>query len=69
MILARGLWRAWWSGQLLLALEELVELLLVEVLELLGQAAAVLHPLAHGFFQGARDVQQRPSTTVADGQI
>jgi hypothetical protein len=56
-------------GQLLLALEQLFELLLVEGLELLGEAAAVLHPLAHGLFQGARDVEQSPLTAVPDGQI
>jgi hypothetical protein len=56
-------------GQLLLALEQVLELQLVEFLELLGKAAAVVHPLAHGLFQGARDVQQGPLTAVADGQI
>ena len=44
-------------GQLLLALEQLVQLQLVEVLELLAEAAAVLHPQADGLFQGAGDVQ------------
>jgi hypothetical protein len=44
-------------GELAFALEELVELALVEVLDLAGEAAAVVHPLAHGLFQGARDVQ------------
>jgi hypothetical protein len=43
-------------GELALALEELVELALVEVLDLAGEGAAVVHPLAHGRFQGARDV-------------
>jgi hypothetical protein len=56
-------------GELLLALHELLELELVEVLELLGQAAAVLHPLTHGLLQGAGDVQQGPATVVPGSQI
>jgi hypothetical protein len=56
-------------GQLLLALPELVELLLVEILELLAEAAAVLHPLAYGLFQGVRDVQQNLLPLMAAGQV
>jgi hypothetical protein len=54
---------------LLFALEQLVELLLVEVLELLEKGAAVMHPLTDGFFQGARDVQQDAPPLVAGGQV
>jgi hypothetical protein len=43
-------------GQLLFALEQLVQLQLVECLELLAEQAAILDPKAHGFFQGAGDV-------------
>jgi hypothetical protein len=56
-------------GQLPLAQEQLVELQLVEVLELLGEAAAVLHPLAGGLFEGAGDVQQGALPVVPSGQI
>jgi hypothetical protein len=56
-------------GELLLALEELVELELVEVLELPGEGAAVVHPLADGFLQGARDIQQGAAALVAAGQV
>jgi hypothetical protein len=56
-------------GQLLFALEQLLQVQLVEVLELLGESAAVLHPLADGFFQGAGDVQQSPSAVGAGSQI
>jgi hypothetical protein len=56
-------------GQLLFALKQLLQLLLVEGLELLREAATVVYPLAHGLFQGPRDVQQRPLVPVADGQI
>jgi len=64
-----GLGLGSWLGQLLLVLEQLVQLQLVEVLELLGEAAAVLHPLAHGVFQGPGDVQQGPSVLVPGSQI
>jgi hypothetical protein len=47
----------------------LVQLQLVEGLQLLGKGTAVLHPLADGFFQGARDVQQGASAFVPGGQI
>jgi hypothetical protein len=50
-------------------MEQLFELLLVEVLELLGEAAAVLHPPADGLFQGAGDVQQCPSAVQPGGQV
>jgi hypothetical protein len=56
-------------GELLLALEQLVELLLVECFELLAEASAVVEPLPHGVFQGARDVQQSALAAVADSQI
>jgi hypothetical protein len=64
-----GLGPAALLGKLLLALEQVVELLVVEILELLGEPAAVLHPLARGFFQGAGDVQQSPVTAVADREV
>ena len=48
-------------GVVLLALQELVQLQLVEVVELSGQGAAVVHPLADGFLQGAGDVEQGAS--------
>jgi len=53
----------------LLALEQLLQLQLVEVLELLGKGAAVLHPQPDGFFQGAGDVQQSPSAVEAGSQV
>jgi hypothetical protein len=56
-------------GQLRFALEELLELLLLEVLELLAEAAAVLHPQADGLFQGARDVQQSALALVPGVQV
>jgi hypothetical protein len=56
-------------GQLLLGLEQLVELQLVEVVELLAEAAAVVDPQAYGLFQGAGNVQQSLLTAVSDGQI
>jgi hypothetical protein len=56
-------------GQLPLAQEQLVELQLVEILELLGEAAAVLHPPAGGLFQGAGDVQQGALPLVPSGQV
>jgi hypothetical protein len=56
-------------GQLLLALEQLVELQLVEVLEMLAEAAVVTHPLASRLFQGAGDVQQDALPLVPGGQI
>jgi len=56
-------------GKLLFTLEQLVQLLLVEVLELLGKGATVLHPLADGLFQGARDVQQSALALVPGSQI
>jgi hypothetical protein len=56
-------------GQLLLALEQLVQLLLVEVLELLREATAVVHPLAHRVFEGPGDVQQSPSALVPSSQV
>jgi hypothetical protein len=65
-----GLWLAGWAlGKLLFALEELVELDLVEVLELLGEGAAVLDPLPDGFFQGAWDVKQGAPAVVPCGQV
>jgi hypothetical protein len=64
-----GLWLGALFGELLLALEQLLDLLLVEGLELLGEGAAVLHPLAHGVFQGAGDVQQSAAVMVADSQV
>jgi hypothetical protein len=41
----------------------------VEVLELLAEAAAVIHPLACGLFQGAGDVQQNLLPLVPGGQV
>jgi hypothetical protein len=56
-------------GQLPLALEELVELRLMKVLELLAEGATVAHPQADGLFQGARDVQQDAPPLVPGGQV
>jgi hypothetical protein len=56
-------------AELLLALQQLVELQLVEVLQLLAEAAAVVHPLPGGPFQGAGDVQQSAAALVAGGQV
>jgi hypothetical protein len=56
-------------GELLFTLQELLELELVEVLELLGQTAAVLHPLAHRLLQGAGDVQQSSAAVEPGSQI
>jgi hypothetical protein len=42
---------------------------LVKGLELLGKGAAVMHALPHGFFQGARDVQQNALALVPCSQI
>src|SRR5256885_1725431 len=65
-----GLWLVGWAlGQLLFALEQLVELDLVEVLEVLGEGAAVGHPLPDGLLQGAGDVEQGAFALVACGQI
>jgi hypothetical protein len=64
-----GLWLGSLLGPLLLALEQLVQLKLVQRLELLGEASAVEYPLAHGLFQGPGDVQQSALAVVADGQI
>jgi hypothetical protein len=47
----------------------LVQLQSVEVLELPGEAAAVLHPLAHAAFQGTGEVQQSPSALVPGSQL
>src|SRR5271163_498094 len=69
MVRAIGLCLAALLGQLLLALEQLLELQLVEVEELLGEAATVGDPLADGRFQGAGNVQQDPSIVVSDSQI
>jgi hypothetical protein len=55
--------------QVLLALPQLVELLLVEILELPGKAAAVGHPQADGLFQGAWDVQHKALALVAGLQV
>jgi hypothetical protein len=56
-------------SELLFALEQLVELELVQGGELFTEASAILHPLAYGFFQGARDVQQGLLVVVADGEV
>jgi hypothetical protein len=56
-------------GQLLFAPQELVELQLVEILELLAEAAAVVNPLTDGLFQGPGDVEQGAAALVAGGQI
>src|SRR5262249_51976701 len=56
-------------GQLLFVLEELVELALVEVLELLGEASAVEDPLPRRLFQDAGDVQQGTPALVSGGQV
>jgi hypothetical protein len=57
------------AGQLFLALEQLVELDLVEILELLAEAASVGHPQAYGIFEGAGDVEQDPPAIVSCGQV
>src|SRR4051794_39756859 len=41
----------------------------MEVLEVLREAAAVMHPLADGLFQGAGDVQQNALPLVPGGQV
>src|SRR3954452_23307404 len=65
-----GLWLVGWAlGQLLFALEQLVELDLVEVLHLLGEAASVGDPEPDGLVQGAGDVQQGTPAVVAGGQV
>jgi hypothetical protein len=56
-------------GELLLALEQVVELLLVQRLELAREGAAMVNPQTHGIFQGAGDVQQNPAAVVPSGQI
>jgi hypothetical protein len=55
--------------QLSFALEQLLELLLVQRCELLEEASAIVQPLPHGLFQSPRDVQQGPLPVVPDGQI
>ena len=58
-----------WLGPRVLALEQVFQRLLAEVLEVLGETAAVRHPRPHGLFQGVRDVQHRVAAVVADGQV
>jgi hypothetical protein len=53
----------------LLALKQLLQLQLVEVLQLLGKGAAVEHPQPDGFFQGAGDVQQSSSAVETGSQV
>jgi len=64
-----GLWPGSLPGQFFLAPQQLVQLQLVEILGLLGEGAAVLHPLADGLLQGAGDVQQGAPTLVPRGQV
>jgi hypothetical protein len=64
-----GFWLGPLVGQLFFALQELFELLLVEFLQLLGEAAAVVDPLAHALFQGTGDIQQSAATVQPGGQI
>ena len=64
-----GLWAGWALRQLLLALEQLVELDLVEVLQLLAEAASVGDPQADGILEGARDVEQDAAVVVSCGQV
>jgi hypothetical protein len=53
----------------LFALEQLLELQLVEILEVLGEAAAIGDALPDGRFQGAGNVQQGAPAVVSDSQI
>jgi len=54
---------------MLLALQQLLQLQLVQRFELFTKTSAVSHPQSDGLFQGARDVQQHPSVPVADGEV
>ena len=52
-----------------LALEQLLQLPLVQRFELFAEASAVAQPQPDGLFQRAWDIQQSEAVAMADGQV